>query len=531
MKPITLIFLSLALCAFAASWLAGPVSAQNPMTLVGQYDGEGGEYSEFGKGTTMGDFDADGKEEFVIGAPGWDQDRGKNYFYQYENDWPTAPYMTVQGEQQHITYDWSDANLGDINGDGLPDLGIPASSEEGGLDIGRLDLYFGSPSFDTLPDWSMHSIDTIITFADDLDSAGDVNGDGENDMVMLNWYIDNPGYTQTLEIFYGGQALDSIPDCSIIIDFCNISALGDVNADGYADVMTLDYNNQPAQIYFGGDPMDTIPDLIFEEYAYWGMGGGVGDVNGDGHPDFLLDMHWPDSTFGNDAVYFGGPDVDNVPDVHLLNWQGGLNGSSGMCSGDFNGDGFSDIVSTSGTPSLGRIVEIYLGGPWFNPVPDALLQGWEYYEFGETLASGDVNGDGRDELLVSAINYPSFHIGRVYLFEGPETWIDLGAGVEPEELQHYPGWFKLEQNYPNPFNSTTSIHFEIGKPSTVNIAIYDLRGQRIKELIAEKEMLPGGYNVSWSGKNQQNKEVSSGIYILELKVDQYQQILKMVLLR
>jgi hypothetical protein len=299
--------------------------------------------------------------------------------------------------------------------------------------------------------------------------------------------------------------------------------------------MTLDYNYAPVKIYFGGAPMDTIPDLIFEEYASQGMGGGVGDVNADGYPDFCIRMHFPDSTYSRDAVYFGGPDVDNIPDVLLVDRLGVSNASAyGMGSGDFNGDGISDIISVSGDWTYGRIVEIYLGGPWFNPVPDALIPAWDYYTItglGEAVASGDVNGDGRDELLISAISGVYFDIGRAYLFQGPETWTDLGAAVEPEDLVRYPGWFKLDQNYPNPFNSSTSIHFELGKPSTVSFSVFDIQGNNIRDLITAKPMLPGGYNVSWNGRNEQNQEVSSGIYLLELQVDQYRQLRKIALLR
>jgi hypothetical protein len=522
MKTLTLILLSLALAA----------QAQNAMTLVAQFEGEGVD-NYFGQGMTMGDFDADGMEEFVIGALGWYQDRGRNYFYQYDSGWPTAPYMTLQGLEENISYDLFDANLSDINGDGLDDLGIPIYGY-GPETYGRLDIFFGGLDFDTIPEWSM-TAEMVQTFAAQLDSCGDVNGDGQNDIVMQTFYYGDPAYMERLQIYHGGTALDSVVDWTKFVPLSRSSALGDVNADGFADIMVLGGNQEPVQIYYGGNPMDTIPDLIFEEYAYQAMGGGVGDVNADGYPDFLLFMHFPDSTFGNDAVYFGGPDVDDVPDVYLLKWTGGSNGSiHGVCGGDFNDDGISDIVSASGIPAYGPVIEIYLGGPWFNPTPDALITSWDYYTYSgltAAMATGDVNGDGRDELLISAITGVYFDIGRAYLFKGPETWTDLGAGVEPEELVRYPGWFKLDQNYPNPFNSTTSIHFELGKPSTVNLKIYDIQGNEIKQLVVDKEMLPGGYNVSWNSKNEHNQAVSSGIYLLELQVDQYRQMKKMVLVR
>jgi len=527
MKTLTLILLCLALAAQA--------QPPNVMTLVGQYEGGGGEYSYFGQGMTMGDFDADGMEEFVIGSPYWPgygEDYGKNFFYQYDSGWPTAPYMTLQGTEQNISYDLFDANLSDINGDGLDDLGIPEYGYGPNTDA-RLDIFFGGPGFDTIPEWSM-SAEMVQYYAAQLDSCGDANGDGQNDIVMQTFYYGDPAYMERLQIYHGGSALDSVVDWTKFVPLSRSSALGDVNADEFADIMVLGGNQEPVQIYFGGNPMDTIPDLIFEEYAYQARGGGVGDINADSYADFAISLIFPDDIW-RDAVYFGGPELDDIPDIFLLNWQGGLNHSGhGFCEGDFNGDGISDIASAAGIPSMGPIIEIYLGGPWFNPTPDALITSWDYYTYSgltAAMATGDVNGDGRDELLISAISSAYFSIGRAYLFEGPETWTDLGAAVEPEELTRYPGWFKLEQNYPNPFNSSTCIHFELGKPSNVNLKIYSIQGNAIKQLLVDKEMLPGGYNVSWNSKNEHNQAVSSGIYLLELQVDQYRQMKKMVLVR
>jgi hypothetical protein len=119
----------------------------------------------------------------------------------------------------------------------------------------------------------------------------------------------------------------------------------------------------------------------------------------------------------------------------------------------------------------------------------------------------------------------------VRLFAGNPGLVDQGAGVSPAEIQRHPGWFVLEQNYPNPFNATTSIHFEIGKPSTISLTIYDLQGQKINTLIQNQAMVPGGYNVSWTGKNDNGLPVASGTYLMELQVDQYRQIKKMILVK
>ncbi len=241
----------------------------------------------------------------------------------------------------------------------------------------------------------------------------------------------------------------------------------------------------------------------------------------------------PDSSRNYGYIYLGGAEIDDTPDFIIQDYWGELHSFFGYVThGDYNGDGIDDFALRTGGLGI-YVVYIYLGSPWFNAMPDAsLIDGTSYNDFGSYLSSGDVNGDGYDELLVSAVEYwfGGFQ-GRVYLYTRPEEWIDYGAPVEPGELPHRPGWFKLDQNYPNPFNATTTIHFELGKASLINMNIYDLRGSKVKGLITGKELRPGGYNVSWAGINDYNQPVSSGIYLLELKVDQFKEIKKMVLLR
>ncbi|RJP78159.1 MAG: T9SS C-terminal target domain-containing protein, partial [Candidatus Zixiibacteriota bacterium] len=204
-----------------------------------------------------------------------------------------------------------------------------------------------------------------------------------------------------------------------------------------------------------------------------------------------------------------------------------------ITSGDFNGDGISDIISVNSYSFDHRAAYIYLGNVPFNGVPDALIDGFDDLSgWGNEISVGDVNGDGRDEALISAPNI-WWYQGRAYLFTGPETWIDYGdtVAVAPGELQRHPGWCHLAQNYPNPFNASTTVHFDVGKPSTISLTVYDLTGQRIKTLLAKKALTPGGYNVSWMGKNDHGAPVASGMYLLEMGVDQYRQTKKMILLK
>lgn len=107
-----------------------------------------------------------------------------------------------------------------------------------------------------------------------------------------------------------------------------------------------------------------------------------------------------------------------------------------------------------------------------------------------------------------------------------------GTGVnDPEE--DIPPALRLEQNFPNPFNPVTSVTFGIpagaGK-AKVSLTIYDCLGRRIKTLF-DGERSPGIYTVKWDGRNRRGKQVSSGIYFIQIRHAGDQITKKMVLLR
>ncbi|MFC1557963.1 BNR-4 repeat-containing protein [candidate division KSB1 bacterium] len=79
-----------------------------------------------------------------------------------------------------------------------------------------------------------------------------------------------------------------------------------------------------------------------------------------------------------------------------------------------------------------------------------------------------------------------------------------------------PEEFKVYQNYPNPFNPRTTIKYELHKVSDINIAIYNILGQKIKTLVDDKK-IPGRYQIEWDGTNEYGRKVASGQYIIELR--------------
>jgi len=73
----------------------------------------------------------------------------------------------------------------------------------------------------------------------------------------------------------------------------------------------------------------------------------------------------------------------------------------------------------------------------------------------------------------------------------------------------------LSQNYPNPFNPTTTISYSLAQPGNVELAVYNIKGQKVKTLVCEKKEA-GQHQVIWDGTNNSHSTVSSGIYFYRL---------------
>ena len=93
-----------------------------------------------------------------------------------------------------------------------------------------------------------------------------------------------------------------------------------------------------------------------------------------------------------------------------------------------------------------------------------------------------------------------------------------------------PDEYKVFQNYPNPFNPITNIQYQLPKESYVNINIYNLKGKKIRGLLNKKQS-GGYYTIIWDAKNNFGKHVSAGVYLYEVKISDYRQIKKMILLK
>jgi hypothetical protein len=90
--------------------------------------------------------------------------------------------------------------------------------------------------------------------------------------------------------------------------------------------------------------------------------------------------------------------------------------------------------------------------------------------------------------------------------------------------------FALSQNYPNPFNQTTKIKFTVAKSGFVSLNIYDLLGREVRALVS-KHLSSGYKSVLWDGNDNSDNRVASGVYFCQMKMGDFSETKKLVLLK
>jgi flagellar hook assembly protein FlgD len=111
--------------------------------------------------------------------------------------------------------------------------------------------------------------------------------------------------------------------------------------------------------------------------------------------------------------------------------------------------------------------------------------------------------------------------------------ISMLADVDDEDEESGIRSFRLSQNSPNPFNPTTSIEFSVpggANPTHATLKIYNLLGKKLRTLVDEPRQV-GIHRVIWDGKDEQSRDVSSGIYFYVLEAGDFRESKKMTLLK
>ncbi len=115
--------------------------------------------------------------------------------------------------------------------------------------------------------------------------------------------------------------------------------------------------------------------------------------------------------------------------------------------------------------------------------------------------------------------------------ELPYLEISTGqTGVEEAGEDEIGGGFSLGQNFPNPFNDGTVLQFDLPKPTRVILAIYNLRGEKVKTLLdAVREA--GRHTLEWDGTNQAGQSVASGLYVCRMRTAEFSDTKRLLYLK
>jgi hypothetical protein len=461
--------------------------------------------SEFGSVAGAGDVNGDGYADVIVGAPAYALG-GNGAAFLYLGRSSGIPDGGPADADAQLDSSESGANLGiqvagagDVNGDGYSDV-IVGAPLTGFTDGGAAFVYLGGSS--GIENGTANSAATLLesdqasaNLGCSVSGAGDVNADGYADVIVgAKWYDAGEDDEGAAFVFLGSSAgiADGDPataDAQLESNQMNanlgnaVSGAGDVNGDGYADVIVgaplydSGHDDEGAAFVFlgsasgiaDGDPSTAAAQLESDQLtAFMGFGvSGAGDVNGDGYADVIVGAYHYDSGQSDEGaafVFLGSPSgvVDGDPSTaaaQLESDQAGARfGYSVSDAGDVNGDGYADVIvgafdydageSNEGAAFVfhGSASGIADGNPTSaaaqleSDQADASL-GWS------VSGAGDVNGDGYADVIVGAHGYDAGKIdeGAAFVFLGSASGVADGnpttanAQLESKQLSAYLG--------------------------------------------------------------------------------------------
>ncbi len=128
---------------------------------------------------------------------------------------------------------------------------------------------------------------------------------------------------------------------------------------------------------------------------------------------------------------------------------------------------------------------------------------------------------------IAVLNSGNAELINLQVIIGTEEFTKHQAGSIPLTPVDY----ALYQNYPNPFNPSTMIEYNLRERSAVTLEIFDVLGRKIHTPVANETQNAGRHSISWEGKNLTGNHVSSGVYIYQLRANNFVESRKMILLR
>jgi hypothetical protein len=361
----------------------------------------------------LDDVDGDGTVDLLVGAP---NDLGGLGSVTAVSGRDSSVLYRVTGQQLYEALGFSLSSVGDLDGDGIQDFVASGPNWEAGTAVPAFVRVYSGRTGQLL---ETIQGETLIGFGQSVSAAGDVNADGFLDFAVGAPFR-NEGPVDGEVFVYSGEDASLLRDWVYIspgysLFGAALSAAGDVNGDGFDDLLIgapdgsiTDYDSGFARVLSGKDG-----EVLFS-FNGTGRGDNLGDalrggidLNGDSIPDFILGApQTNEDATGYVSVRSGS---DGVELSHLVPSDGSLRefGAS-LDVADIDGDGKLDLLIGSPgnkgavlalSPSDGRELLAIHG--------DKSLE----YLGGSLAACGDLNHDGFPEFLTgSALDYESYYL-------------------------------------------------------------------------------------------------------------------------
>ncbi|MSQ01324.1 MAG: hypothetical protein EXR71_05430 [Myxococcales bacterium] len=430
---------------------------------------------------SAGDTNGDGYSEVIVGAHlyanGSTAEGRASVYLGSSSGLATSAAWTSESNQASAWFGWSVASAGDVNGDGYGDVAVGAHLyDNGSTDEGRVTVFHGSASgLSTTSSWSGESDLASAYFGYSTASAGDVNGDGYGDLVVGAYAYDNGSTDEGQASVYLGSSTGLASTATWTAESDQASAYfgwsvagaGDINGDGYSDVIVGAYaydngsTDEGAAFAFYGSSAGLAATAGWsaesgQAAGYAGFSvASAGDVDGDGFGDVLVGAYAYDNGSADEgyvSLYPGSGAGLGTASA----WTGesgqtsGYAGASVASAGDTNGDGYGDVIVgaygyDNGSTDEG-IAYVYLG----TATGVATTAAWtaegnqaQAY-FGAAVASaGDVNGDGYGDVIVGAYSYDdgSSNEGSAFVFLGSSSGLATSAAwsAQPDQTSAHFG--------------------------------------------------------------------------------------------
>lgn len=531
---------SIACCSFGS--LAGVASAAWDFgdTLTGANASDQFGWALAGAGDLNGDSFGDvavGAHFFTAGP-----DTAAGAVYVYLGGQPNGtPWLTrLEGLSPHEHFGESAAGDGkDIDGDGHADLavGAPLRSSNGKSANGAVDVYrggsgFGSSRWTTLTgeasnDWFGQSV-----------ALGDLDGDGKAEVIVGAPYNDRGGSAAgAVFVFRGDSIPPSAPWKVFVGEAVNdqfgwsVAYLGDVNGDGYGDFAVgarlhgtgLKGAAGEVYVFYGGASMDTLADARYagelKDDWFGNSVAGPGDVDGGGRPDLLVGAPYNDrgGSAAGAAYLFRGEDPPGSPSAAIYvgesaNAQFGWSASG---AGDVNGDGRPDLLvgarlqASGALPAAGRVY-VFPGGSLLSSSPVATADGGAADDwFGNAVGAGRGYFYPGHGAAIGGAPYNDASApaaGRAYVLG---MGIRVGVDEAPQE-ESPPVELRA---MPNPAADQVLLRVRApGAQFVARLQIFDIAGRLIRTLPIVLQSGQG--SVRWDLRDAEGHLVRSGIFFI-----------------